>query len=99
MLETDQYWGDVSYVGVVEAQGSILRSSSMWMVSFNLLLGHMVTDQQLKNVNNLSFLIGLLFLATGEPADDYTGTKFDYIWSRYLIWMTLTTIMITHKIS
>ena len=38
MLETDQYWGDVSYVGVVEAQGSIIRSSSMWMVSANLLL-------------------------------------------------------------
>ena len=40
VLETDQYWGDVSYVGVVEAQGSILRSSSMWMVSLNLFLGH-----------------------------------------------------------
>ena len=38
VLETDQYWGDVSYVGVVEAQGSIIRSSSMWMVSANLLL-------------------------------------------------------------
>ena len=33
--------------------------------------------EQVKNVNNLSFLIGLLFLATGEPPDDYTGTKFD----------------------
>ena len=33
VLETDQYWGDVNYLGVVEAQGSILRSSSMWMVS------------------------------------------------------------------
>ena len=40
VLETDQYWGDVSYVGIVEAQGSILRSSSMWMVSLNLFLDH-----------------------------------------------------------
>ena len=36
MLETDQYWGDVNYMGVVEAQGSILRSSSMWMVSYHI---------------------------------------------------------------
>ena len=109
VLETDQYWGDVSYVGIVEAQGSILRSSSMWMVSLNLFLDHwssywvfVCTWQlgticfkgcfscywKLDNVQCIPkryLLTGLLFLATGQPPDDYTGTKFDFndldIWS------------------
>jgi len=49
VLETDQYWGDVNYMGVVEAQGSILRSSSMWMVCYfwRLVNPQMITQVQL----------------------------------------------------
>ena len=61
VLETDQYWGDVNYEGVVEAQGSILRSSSMWMVS------------QLSSELSRFVFSGLLFLATSQSSVDNTG--------------------------
>ena len=49
VLETDQYWGDVNYLGVVEAQGSILRSSSMWMVSESAFFTIEVTQYSIRN--------------------------------------------------
>jgi len=49
VLETDQYWGDVNYRGVVETQAGILRSSSMWMVCYfwRLVNPQMITQIQL----------------------------------------------------
>ena len=63
VLETDQYWGDVNYEGVVEAQGSILRSSSMWMVS------------QLSSELSRFVFSGLLFLATSQSSVNNTGNE------------------------
>ena len=61
-------------MGVVEAQGSILRSSSMWMVSYHLsfTFGFLVLALNF-NILLILFLSGLLFLATSQPSDDYTG--------------------------
>jgi len=53
VLETDQYWGDVNYEGVVEAQGSILRSSSMWMVCY---FWRLVNPQSITQVQLLAIL-------------------------------------------
>jgi len=61
VLETDQYWGEVNYEGVVEAQGSILRSSSMWMV------------RQLSSELSRFVFSGLLFLATSQSSVNNTG--------------------------
>merc|ERR1711994_959187 len=53
VLETDQYWGDVNYEAVVEAQGSILRSSSMWMVCY---FWRLVNPQSITQVQLLAIL-------------------------------------------
>ena len=58
VLETDQYWGDVNYLGVVEAQGSILRSSSMWMVSESAFFTIEVTQCSIRNSCDVSFVHG-----------------------------------------
>ena len=80
VLETDQYWGDVNYEGVVEAQGSILRSSSMWMVS------------QLSSELSRFVFSGLLFLATSQSSVDNTGNYSKKIDFELLFWHYIITL-------
>jgi len=49
VLETDQYWGDINYKGVVDTQAGILRSSSLWIVCYfwRLVNPLMITQIQL----------------------------------------------------